>query len=57
MQWFSQFMKEDAKPLFNNKSQGEHAKGEQGIDNTISGEHSLPLMGWFAIDKWSWESW
>ena len=33
-------MKEDAKPLFNNKSRGEHAKGEQGIANTISGKHS-----------------
>ena len=44
-------MKEDAKPLFNNKSRGEHAKGEQGIDNTISGKHSVGSMGWVAIDK------
>ena len=42
-------MKEDAKPLFNNKSQGENTKGEQGID-TISGKH-MKRLGWVAIDK------
>ena len=44
-------MKEDAKLLFNYKSREEHAKGEQGIDNTISGKHSFSLMGWVAIDN------